>query len=229
MRQDRTAIGRSCFEVAEGGGRSSRWPEPRTPEVRSGTATLAERCSAGPTRTHDGIVSMLVTHYCATTGEIHTGIPMTVTSTRSAPAGSSYAGGITVAEFTQSCAGTVDKRLVRPTVHRIRPSTLAETGLRTPSRSLNSDRRPRARFRTYGDGAGVAVGAGPKALATHAEQHPRIAASTATCGGGATRVHPCRGGWLGTSRSRQGTDARSRQRRGAEVPRTTSWGGMRVR
>lgn len=67
----------------------------------------------GHARTRGGIVSMLVTHYCATTGEIHTGIPMTVTSIRDAPAGSSYLEGVTVAEFTRSSAGTVIIRSCR--------------------------------------------------------------------------------------------------------------------
>ena len=71
--------------------------------------------SVGPSRTHGGIVSMLVTHYCATTGEIHTGLPMTVTSTRNAPAGSSYFEGVTVAEFTHSSAGKVIIRSCRKT------------------------------------------------------------------------------------------------------------------
>lgn len=69
--------------------------------------------SAARSRPHGGIVSMLVTHYCTTTGEIHTDIPMTVTSTRDAPAGSSYVEGVTVAEFTQSSAGTVAIRFCR--------------------------------------------------------------------------------------------------------------------
>jgi hypothetical protein len=69
--------------------------------------------SVGPTRKHGGLVSMLVTHYCFTTGEIHTGIPMTVTSTRNAPAGSSFVEGVTVAEFTRSSAGTVIIRSCR--------------------------------------------------------------------------------------------------------------------
>jgi hypothetical protein len=63
--------------------------------------------SAARSRRHGGIVSMLVTHSCATTGEIHTGIPMTVTSTRNVPDGSAYVEGVTVGEFTQSTAGTV--------------------------------------------------------------------------------------------------------------------------
>ena len=57
--------------------------------------------------THGGIVSMLVTHRCAATGEIHTDIPMTVTSTRRAPEGSSSVEGVTVGEFTQSTSGRV--------------------------------------------------------------------------------------------------------------------------
>ncbi len=56
---------------------------------------------------HGGVVSMLVTHYCATMGEVHPGIPMTVTSTRNAPPGSNYVEGVTVGEFTQPTGGTV--------------------------------------------------------------------------------------------------------------------------
>lgn len=56
---------------------------------------------------HGGTVSMLVTHHCVTMGEVHTGIPMTVTSTRNAPPGSNYVEGITVGEFTQPTGGNV--------------------------------------------------------------------------------------------------------------------------
>src|SRR6266542_3711791 len=56
---------------------------------------------------HGGIVSLLVTHHCTTMGEVHTGIPMTVTSTRNAPPGSNDVEGVTVGEFTQPTAGTV--------------------------------------------------------------------------------------------------------------------------
>jgi hypothetical protein len=56
---------------------------------------------------HGGIVSMLVTHHCSTMGEVHTDIPMTVTSTRNAPPGSDYVEGVTVGEFTRPTAGTV--------------------------------------------------------------------------------------------------------------------------
>jgi len=56
---------------------------------------------------HGGVVSMLVTHRCATTGEVHTDIPMTVTSTREAPPGSTYVDGTTVGDFTQPIAGAV--------------------------------------------------------------------------------------------------------------------------
>ncbi len=58
-------------------------------------------------RVHGGVISMLVTHHCATMGEVHTGIPMTVTSTRNAPPGSGYLEGVTVGEFTQPTGGTV--------------------------------------------------------------------------------------------------------------------------
>lgn len=53
------------------------------------------------------LVSLLVTHYCATMGALHTGIAMTVTSARNAPTGSGYLDGITVGEFTQPTGGTV--------------------------------------------------------------------------------------------------------------------------
>jgi hypothetical protein len=56
---------------------------------------------------HGGIVSMLVTHHRTTMGEVHTGIPMTVTSTRNAPPGSNDVEGVTVGEFSQPTAGTV--------------------------------------------------------------------------------------------------------------------------
>lgn len=56
---------------------------------------------------HGGTVSLLVTHYCATMGEIHTGIPMTVTSTRNAPTGSGLLDGVTVGEFARPTGGAV--------------------------------------------------------------------------------------------------------------------------
>lgn len=56
---------------------------------------------------HGGIVAMLVTHYCSTMGEVHAGIPMTVTSTRNAPPGGAYVEGVTVGEFTQPAGGAV--------------------------------------------------------------------------------------------------------------------------
>lgn len=62
---------------------------------------------AGRHRLHGGTVSLLVTHYCATMDEVHTGIAMTVTSTRDAPAGSGYLDGVTVGEFTQPTGGAV--------------------------------------------------------------------------------------------------------------------------
>jgi hypothetical protein len=54
-----------------------------------------------------GSIALRVTHFCSTMGEVHTGIPMTVTSTRHAPAGSPYAPGTTVAEFTVPTGGKV--------------------------------------------------------------------------------------------------------------------------
>lgn len=62
---------------------------------------------AGPSHARGGVVSMLVTHYCATTRMIHTGLSMTVTSTRDAPVGSSYVEGTTVDAFTRSVSGDV--------------------------------------------------------------------------------------------------------------------------
>jgi hypothetical protein len=60
---------------------------------------------AGRGGRHGGIISLLVTHYCATMGEVHTGIPMTVTSTRNAPPG--VVEGVSVGEFTVSTGGRV--------------------------------------------------------------------------------------------------------------------------
>jgi hypothetical protein len=54
-----------------------------------------------------GVLSLLVTHYCKTMGMSMTGIPMTVTSTVNAPAGSSYVEGTTVCDFTVPTGGTV--------------------------------------------------------------------------------------------------------------------------
>jgi hypothetical protein len=48
-----------------------------------------------------GVLSIVVTHYCTAMGMIMTAIPMTVTSTVDAPAGSTYVEGATVADFTQ--------------------------------------------------------------------------------------------------------------------------------
>src|SRR5512135_3599799 len=55
---------------------------------------------------HGGVLSLLVTHYCTTMGQVHTGIPMTVTSTLNAPPGA-YTEGTTVADFTRSTGGGV--------------------------------------------------------------------------------------------------------------------------
>jgi hypothetical protein len=54
-----------------------------------------------------GVLSLVVTHYCKTMGMSMTGIPMTVTSTVNAPAGSSYVEGTTVCDFTVPTGGTV--------------------------------------------------------------------------------------------------------------------------
>ncbi|HEX6471498.1 MAG TPA: hypothetical protein VF069_20520 [Streptosporangiaceae bacterium] len=54
-----------------------------------------------------GSAALRVTHYCSTMGEVHTDIPMTVTSTRNAPPGSSYVAGTTVGEFTVPTGGKV--------------------------------------------------------------------------------------------------------------------------
>ncbi len=56
---------------------------------------------------HGGVVSLRVTHYCSTMGEVHTDIPMTVTSTLHAPSGSAYTAGTTVADFTMPTGGRV--------------------------------------------------------------------------------------------------------------------------
>ncbi|SRR6266568_75377 len=55
-----------------------------------------------------GVLSIVVTHYCTTMGMTMTGIPMTVTSTVDAPAGSSYVEGTTVGDFTQPTGGGVE-------------------------------------------------------------------------------------------------------------------------
>ena len=55
-----------------------------------------------------GVLSIVVTHYCKTMGMTMTGIPMTVTSTEDAPAGSAYAEGTTVGDFTQPTGGGVE-------------------------------------------------------------------------------------------------------------------------
>ena len=52
-----------------------------------------------------GVLSIVVTHECATIGMTMTDIPMTVTSTVNAPAG--YLQGTTVAEFTRPLGGVV--------------------------------------------------------------------------------------------------------------------------
>lgn len=59
---------------------------------------------------HGGVISMLVTHRCTTMGMVHTDIPMTVTSTRVAPIGSTYVEGVTVGEFTRPTSGGVTIR-----------------------------------------------------------------------------------------------------------------------
>jgi len=55
-----------------------------------------------------GVLSIVVTHYCKTMGMTMTGIPMTVTSTEDAQAGSAYAEGTTVGDFTQPTGGGVE-------------------------------------------------------------------------------------------------------------------------
>ena len=54
-----------------------------------------------------GVLSLVVNHYCKTMGMTMTGIPMTVTSTVKAPAGSSYMEGSTVCDFTVPTGGKV--------------------------------------------------------------------------------------------------------------------------
>ncbi|HEX9100282.1 MAG TPA: hypothetical protein VF956_12410 [Candidatus Dormibacteraeota bacterium] len=54
-----------------------------------------------------GVLALVVTHYCRTMGMTMAGIPMTVTSTVNAPAGSSYLEGSTVCDFTRPTGGTV--------------------------------------------------------------------------------------------------------------------------
>lgn len=56
---------------------------------------------------HGGVLSLVVTHFCKTMGMIHTGIPMTVTSTLNAPDGSSYTEGTTTGDFTKPTGGAV--------------------------------------------------------------------------------------------------------------------------
>jgi hypothetical protein len=56
---------------------------------------------------HGGVISLLVTHYCPAMGEVHTGIPMTVTSALNAPPGSTYTTGVTVGDFTVPTGGKV--------------------------------------------------------------------------------------------------------------------------
>lgn len=55
-----------------------------------------------------GVLSMVVTHYCTTTGMTMANIPMTVTSTMDAPAGSTYVEGTTVCDFTEPTGGGVE-------------------------------------------------------------------------------------------------------------------------
>ena len=54
-----------------------------------------------------GVISLLVTHYCWTTGMVHHGIPMTVTSTLNAPPGSPYREGTTMGDFVVPTGGHV--------------------------------------------------------------------------------------------------------------------------
>src|SRR5512135_327678 len=56
---------------------------------------------------HGGVLSLIVTHYCTTMREVHTGSPMTGTSTLNAPPGSAYIEGTTVAGFTVPTGGGV--------------------------------------------------------------------------------------------------------------------------
>ncbi len=56
---------------------------------------------------HSGVISLLVTHSCTTTGMVHTDIPMTVTSTRNTPPGSHLVQGVTVGDFTVPTRGAV--------------------------------------------------------------------------------------------------------------------------
>jgi hypothetical protein len=55
-----------------------------------------------------GVLSIVVTHYYTTMGMTMTNIPMTVTSTVGAPAGSTYVEGTTVGDFTQPTGGGVE-------------------------------------------------------------------------------------------------------------------------
>ncbi len=67
-----------------------------------GTWTATALAGASGLGTRHATVSLVVTHYCATMGETHTGIPMTVTAT-----GPAATGGVTVGEFTVPTRGAV--------------------------------------------------------------------------------------------------------------------------
>lgn len=56
---------------------------------------------------HGGVLSLVVTHYGTTLGQVHTGIPLTVTATLNVPPGSAYTEGTTVADFTRPTGGGV--------------------------------------------------------------------------------------------------------------------------
>ncbi len=55
---------------------------------------------------HGGVLSFVVTHYRTALGQVHTGIPMTVTSTLNAPPGAAYTEGTPVADFTRPTEGS---------------------------------------------------------------------------------------------------------------------------
>src|SRR6266511_1632882 len=62
---------------------------------------------------HGEIVALLVPHPRTTMGDVHTRIPMTVTSTRNAPPGSNDVEGVTVGGFAQPTGGTVARLAAR--------------------------------------------------------------------------------------------------------------------
>jgi hypothetical protein len=68
-------------------------------------ATGFTGCGGNDQGQDGGVLSIVVTHYCKTTGMTMTGIPMTVTSTVNAPAG--YTKVNTVGDFTQPTGGSV--------------------------------------------------------------------------------------------------------------------------